>query len=57
MLRKNAGGRPFPIKCTADIVKLEHNYKPNAWIFCCPDIFEVFDLSIFAEPDSNEVKA
>ncbi len=54
MLRKAPGGRAFPIKSTADILTLEPNYKPSTWIFCCPDIFDIFDCSNIADPDINK---
>ncbi len=45
MMRVHAGAKPFPIKSTLDIVKLAPNFKPQEWIFCCPDVFDVFNCS------------
>ncbi len=45
MMRERAGTKPFPIKTTLDIVKLVPNFKPQEWIFCCPDLFDVFNCS------------
>ena len=45
-MRVNAGAKPFPIKSTLDIVKLAPNFRPQDWIFCCPDIFDVFNCSL-----------
>ncbi len=47
MLRKQAGAKPYPIRTTLDIVQMVPDFRPRDWIFCCPNIFDVFDCSDF----------